>query len=172
MTDLGTLGGTGSQGTGVNASGQVTGYSDTFGNAAQHAFLATGGVMTDLGTLGGTWSYGNGVNASGQVTGSSYISGNGAYHAFLAIGGVMTDLNDLIDPLSGWTLLQGSGINDAGQITGEAVDGSGISHAFLLTPLAGAGAVPEPATWATMLCGLFGAGAALRRRRRVTAVAA
>jgi hypothetical protein len=45
-----------------------------------------------------------------------------------------------------------------------------------VTPLAGlagplAAAVPEPATWATMIVGFFGLGAALRRRRAMVAVA-
>jgi probable HAF family extracellular repeat protein len=39
LTDLGTLGGFGTIGTGINASGQVTGYAYTKGDAAYHAFL-------------------------------------------------------------------------------------------------------------------------------------
>lgn len=38
----------------------------------------------------------------------------------------------------------------------------GISNAYLLTT----GAVPEPATWSTMLLGFAGIGAAMRRNRR------
>jgi probable HAF family extracellular repeat protein len=83
MTDLGTLGGTYSDGWGINASGQVTGFSSTTGEASWHAFLYFSGIMTDLGTLGGTYSDGKGINALGQVVGTSNISGDADYHAFL-----------------------------------------------------------------------------------------
>ena len=70
LTDLGTLGGTSSSGDALNASGQVTGYSDT-AEGDTHAFLWDGTTMQDLGTLGGTYSQGVAINASGQVTGSA-----------------------------------------------------------------------------------------------------
>ena len=69
LTDLGTLGGTSSEGADLNASGQVTGTSATAGGEA-HAFLWDGTTMQDLGTLGGTYSDGVAINDSGQVTGS------------------------------------------------------------------------------------------------------
>ena len=91
VIDLGTLGGSGSTGLGINSLGQVTGSSYTASNAANHAFLYGGGVMTDLGTLAGLYSTGYGVNDVGQVTGAS-----GDYQrAFLYSGGVMTDLGAL-----------------------------------------------------------------------------
>ncbi len=71
MQDLGTLGGSYSEGVAINDSGQVTGYADTAGDAARHAFLWDGTTMQDLGTLGGTRSEGVAINASGQVTGCS-----------------------------------------------------------------------------------------------------
>jgi hypothetical protein len=45
----------------------------------------------------------------------------------------MVDLNTLIDPLSGWELLDAAEINAAGQITGQGLIG-GEYHAFLLSP--------------------------------------
>ena len=61
------------RGYGINASGQVVGYSATTGNGLAHAFLYPypGGPMQDLGTLGGNDSDAYGINASGQVVGSS-----------------------------------------------------------------------------------------------------
>ena len=67
--DLGTLSGTESHGNGINDNGEVVGYSDTTGDAAQHAFLYDGTTMHDLGTLGGTDNQGNGMNTSGEVVG-------------------------------------------------------------------------------------------------------
>ena len=53
VIDLSTLGGTTSAAFGINNSGQVVGYAKTAGNAADHAFLYSGGGVTDLGTFGG-----------------------------------------------------------------------------------------------------------------------
>jgi probable HAF family extracellular repeat protein len=159
MNDLGTLGGSYSFGRGINASGQVAGDSYTTGDAAEHAFLYDG-TLHDLGTLGGTSSYGYGISSSGQVTGYSYTTGNS--HAFLYTSGLgMVDLNTLIDPLSGWELIEASGINDAGQITGFGLIG-GEGHAFLLT------AVPEPSTIALVALGVV--ALAVRRIRRITSL--
>jgi probable HAF family extracellular repeat protein len=112
VTDLGTLGGSYSQSTGINASGQVVGDSIT-ASGASHAFIISSpySVMTDLGTLGGTKSYGSRINASGQVTGWSYITGDNFYRAFLISPPYrnMTDLGTLV--LSGVTSTA-TGIND------------------------------------------------------------
>ena len=46
----------------------------------------------------------------------------------------MIDSNGLIDPMSGWTLLEASDIDDCGQIAGHGlIDAYG--HGFLLTPI-------------------------------------
>src|SRR5215467_1771693 len=75
--DLGTLGGSYSVATAVNANGQVIGFSYLAGDMAQHAFLWTAAGLTpvDLGTLGGTSSVATAVNANGRVIGYSEIVG-------------------------------------------------------------------------------------------------
>jgi probable HAF family extracellular repeat protein len=114
ITDLGTLGGSSSIGYGINASGQVTGYSLTTGNIAD-AFLYTGGKMIDLETTLGSGSIGYGINASGQVTGVSVITGDIAAHAFLypGPGGKMIDLRTL-----GGSSSEGRGQSSKNNLTG------------------------------------------------------
>jgi len=76
LQDLGTLGGSYSNATSINARGQVVGDSATATNR-QHAFLWEAGTgMQDLGTLGDPFSvfvasFASGINAGGQVVGSS-----------------------------------------------------------------------------------------------------
>jgi probable HAF family extracellular repeat protein len=158
--DLGTLGGTQSEGKAINSSGQVTGDSFTaFG--AQHAFRSSPNgqpvSLTDLGTLGGTISHGYAINSFGVVVGDSTTpAGVNNVRAFI-YDTQMHDLNTLIPPGSGWLLSSALDINDLGQITG--VGGfNGQTHAFLLTPIG----VPEPS--ALVLIGLAAGGWLWRRR--------
>jgi probable HAF family extracellular repeat protein len=97
ITDLGTLGGDRTYGSGLNQAGQVTGYSRTSGNGRDHAFLYRNGQMADLGTLGGLDSGGLSLNNAGQVVGYSDTPFE-VRHAFLYSNGQMRDLNGLIDP--------------------------------------------------------------------------
>ena len=89
----------------------------TTGDAAYHAYLwtpttpnGTSGTMLDLATLGGLNSYSYNVGAGGQVVGASEVEiTSDDTHAFLYTSGSgMVDLNTLIDPLSGWELLDAS----------------------------------------------------------------
>jgi probable HAF family extracellular repeat protein len=141
-TRLGTLGGNGGSGNGINAAGQVTGFSyvtkwtppNPDPHTQWHAFVYSGGVMRDLGTFGGSISSGSAINASGQVAGFASLNDLpypfAAQHAFLYSNGVLTDLGTL----SG-TNSRGIGINAGGQVTGysEFIDAAGnvSSHAFL-----------------------------------------
>lgn len=139
ITVLGTFGGSGSQATGVNDSGEVVGFA-SLSDGYQNAFAEIGGSMIDLGTLGGGSSFAYGVNGSGEIVGYSWLA-NGTQGAFLYDDGAMLDLNSLLPANSGWDLEQAYAINDAGQITGTGLY-DGVLTAFVLTdPPA---SVPEP----------------------------
>jgi probable HAF family extracellular repeat protein len=128
ITDLGTLGGTFSQGDYVNANGAVSGFSTLNGDTVLHAFLWENGVLTDLGAGF------HGPNSAAIITNASELStGNAQYSATAATGvetlfcnspfvcraatwtggGVVTDLGTLGGPAS-----TGLFINDSGQVVG------------------------------------------------------
>src|SRR5439155_17096563 len=86
MIELGTLGGTNSQGFAINNNGQVTGYTE-ISDGTQQAFLYSNGQLYDLNNLipgdsGWVLYWANGINDSGQITGYGVRNGEG--HAFLA----------------------------------------------------------------------------------------
>ncbi len=128
--DLGTFGGTSSNATAINGSGQVTGYSFLEDDQIQNTFLVSSGQMArNLGTLGGTNSFGYAINASGRVAGVSQMAGNGTYHAFLsyANGGALSDLGTL-----GGTNSYAYGVNDAGRVVGYSqTAGNTATRAFI-----------------------------------------
>lgn len=135
----------GSWGADISDTGQVIGGPERRGMhsnpMAGHAFLYdhASGVMTDLGVLlGYEHSLAYAVNNVGQVVGISWSPvhrANAVRRAFLyeQRSGTMTDLNQLIDPASGWLLLDAFDINDAGHIVGSGLLG-GERHAFVLLP--------------------------------------
>ncbi len=172
MVDLGTLPGYtgGSSANGMNASGQVVGFSfQLYNYQAMHAFLFSGGLMKDLGTLpGDTTSVASAIDDAGDVVGQS---GN---RAFLYSHGVMTDLNSLLPVGSGVHLDDALGINNLGQIVAMGEDRAGDSLLYLLTPpglpTPASFETPEPTTLAlaAMLAGLAGVRRWVGRRKAVT----
>jgi probable HAF family extracellular repeat protein len=142
VTDLGTLGGSQSYAYGINASGQVVGYSYT-ASGGPYAFLYGNGTMTNLGTPGTSYScsYAYGINDSGQIVGYSRNS-LGAPCAFLYGGsGPMQNI--------GGVYSIAYGINNSGQVVGYyEAESTPIYHAFLYS----SGSLQD--------LGPFGAGAA------------
>jgi probable HAF family extracellular repeat protein len=161
---LGGEGGTDSSAWGINASGQIAGYSETSGGGID-AVVWSGTTPTDLGSLGGTTSYGYAINASGQVVGDSDTTGNASEDGFLFTGGTMYDLNSIVVPGSGVTGIEvgsaSDSINDLGQIAGYGTY-EGHQVAVVLTPVS----VPEPTSGLLLL---LGSAATLLVHRRRTA---
>lgn len=121
IIDLGTLGGTSSVAQGLNAIGQVVGYSTTK-LGATHAFVYSGGKMTDLGVLpGGSLSEATGINSAGQISGwgdngKADSLNQPVYHAFFYAAGKMTDLNSFSVDLD----TQANAINESGVVVGQS----------------------------------------------------
>jgi probable HAF family extracellular repeat protein len=75
VTDLGTLGGTYVDATGISNTGWIAGDSTLYGDNVIRAYLWRNGVMTDLGTLGGPDSdFLLGPNLFGDASGYSELS--------------------------------------------------------------------------------------------------
>lgn len=158
MTDLGTPDGYGSFANGINNGGEIVGHIwDWAQNGPDHAFLYAGGVLQDLGTFGGAYATFAAINDSGLVVGSVGTGSSG--YGLLYSHGLAQDLNILVSGADGWTITYADAINGAGQILGQACNGSATCRDVLLDPIS---AVPEPATWAMLVAGL--AGLAARRR--------
>ena len=111
--------------TGINASGQASGYSNI------HALRFGNGTLTDLGTLGATYgrSGATGINDNGQLCGYASLSGTNSantVHAFLYGTGAMTDLGSL----GGNSYA--SAINASGQVAGVSYLSNNLTlHAVL-----------------------------------------
>ena len=123
FTTLGTQGGESSFANGINNHGQVVGYSQTTGNAAQHAVIWSERATTELGTLGGNYSEAQAINDAGQVAGFSYVNGD-VVHATVWNGTTATDLGTY-----GGKYSYALGINSAAQVVGWSTTSSGEGHA-------------------------------------------
>jgi probable HAF family extracellular repeat protein len=144
-TDLPSLGGSGTYGTGINDAGSVSGYGIT-GEGRVHAWLYDGKAMTDL-TPSAADGRAYDINNLGQVVGE--VGGR----AFLYDDGQMTDLNTLIDPHADLLLTSAFDINERGQILSRSCDRTGVFcyGTVLLSPVP---AVPEPSIAVMLIAGL------------------
>lgn len=135
IQDLGTLGGTTSAGSAINAAGSVTGSSWDEPGQRFRAFRYVDGIgMIDLGVLApGTQSFGNGINRFGQVAGSSQAFAN---RATVATATGLIDLGTLFGGVDDASVA--FDINDRGQVTGWSSSASTVgAHAFVWTAAAG-----------------------------------
>ena len=158
VRDLGTLGGKRSVPWGINDAGVVVGAANgpgsTLGNADTACYWDAAGIHQI--PIGGDGSAAFGVNNFGDIVGQYYpLTDLSHSNAFRYIGGIATDLNDLIDPSSGWLLLNARDINDRGQIIGLGKL-QGQDRYYMLTPM------PLPGTAVLLLPSLLW----IRRRVR------
>jgi len=138
--NAGVVAGAGTQPTGINLMGAVTG--DVIdGNYATHGFVGTPAAgLTDFDApgadpvVGGTFPAG--INDLGVVAGSS-VDTNSVGHGFVRTpDGQITTFDDSQAP-AGTGAYQGTfpgAINDLGVITGQYVDGNNVDHGFVRAP--------------------------------------
>lgn len=130
---------------GMSENGNVSVYGETSLGTSQ-AYLYRGGVLT----LAEGMSHAHGVNDSGILVG---IGDRGAA---VWKDGRTSYLSELVDPALNLRFDWAVDINDAGQILAYGTGGT-----YILTP------VPEPGSWALMICGFVLVGSATRRRARI-----
>jgi len=132
--DLGTLGGPGSCGWAVNASGQVAGWASRPSGIREAVRFSPPAAPLPLGLLMGAESFAADINERGDVVGWVTDVGGTPLRAFLYTDGAgIVDLTSRVDPSLGWTLTRATSINQSGQIVGEGLVG-GVPRAFRLTP--------------------------------------
>ncbi|WP_457332321.1 hypothetical protein [Rhizobacter sp. P5_C2] len=131
--DIGQLSaGTATYATGVNSSGQVTGYSYQFDNEGDEinyqAFVtgANGAGITGLGTLGGAWSKAWAINDSGTVVGQSQTASGDARAFMSGPGNTLTNLGTL----GAGTHSVATGINRFGQVIGMTMSYSDPAYFY------------------------------------------
>lgn len=140
VIDLGTLGGTQSNASGINASGQIVGWSLTGTSTVTHAFRTAPNSpinpgSDDLGTPAGASGnvLADGINASGQVAGHS--EGFSARAFRTAPNRPINSTTDDLGTLGGDGTVA-AGINASGQVVGWSFVGGGglVEHAFRTAP--------------------------------------
>jgi probable HAF family extracellular repeat protein len=117
----------------LNDVGQCAGVSSNPEAGRIEAFVQENGSRNMLGTLGGSFSIARDINNRGEVVGGSLTQGDENFHGFIYRGNRLVDLNDLLDPGSGWELIQAFAINNRGEIIGVGSH-TGEDRIVLLRP--------------------------------------
>jgi probable HAF family extracellular repeat protein len=119
LVDIGTLGGSFSEGLSINNLGEIAGISSVSASGPNHLFLYTQGAMRDLGTLNGESVISAAINDRGEIIGA-VINSAGMGTSFIYRGNGFEKL-----PLGA------GGINNWGVIVGGKTVANGSNHAFV-----------------------------------------
>ena len=115
LVDIGTLGGTYSEGTSINNLNQIVGVSSVTSTGPNHLFLYAQGQMHDLGAPSGESFLNAAINNHGEIIGSaggaSYIKQGLGFRKLSFLAGAL---------------------NDNGEIVGTKIVKNGSRHAFVL----------------------------------------
>jgi len=122
VVDLGTLGGTVSEGAGISHPGLISGFAATAAGVTDAALWRDGQIV-DLGTLGGMSAVAIDVNPRGQAVGLS-TNAAGVTRGFLWEEGTLSDLGTLGGPIG-----RANRINARGEIVGFSSTAAGPIHA-------------------------------------------
>jgi probable HAF family extracellular repeat protein len=119
LVDIGTLGGTYSEGTGINDQNEIAGVSSVTGSSLNHLFLYAKGHMSDLGTVAGESFVNALINDRGEIVGSATNSA-GVENSFIYRGHSFAKIP-----------LVAAGLNNKGHIAGSYTAANGSRHASL-----------------------------------------
>lgn len=119
LVDIGTLGGTYSEGTGINDSNEIAGVSSVTGSNLNHLFLYAKGHMSDLGTVAGQSFFNAEINNRGEIVGSA-VNSTGVGSSYIYRGRSFEKIP-----------LLAAGLNNKGEIAGSRAVANGSTQAFL-----------------------------------------
>jgi probable HAF family extracellular repeat protein len=119
LVDIGTLGGTYSEGTGINDQNEIAGVSSVAGSSLNHLFLYAQSHMRDLGGVAGESFINAAINNRGEIVGSA-INSAGTESSFIYRGHSFEKIP-----------LVAAGLNNNGHIAGSYTAANGSSHAAL-----------------------------------------